>query len=78
VYGRRSPALAAKVADAFAGQPGYASPIDANSDKALDEVFVFRRAGYRPIIGRVGRHPLHHTRLDTPANSTAPATLFAV
>jgi len=63
---------------AFAGQPGYSEPIDSNSDRAVGEVLIYRREGYSPLIGIVGGHPLHHTRLDTPQNATSPEALEAV
>lgn len=63
---------------AFAGQPGYEAPVDVLSDKAIGEVVIYRREGYRNLIGLVGGHPLHHTRLDTAANATSPAALAPV
>lgn len=62
----------------FAGQVGYSAPVDINSPKAVGEVLIYRRKGYRPLIGLVGAHPLHHTRLDKPALATSPAVLEPV
>lgn len=63
---------------AFADQPGYSEPVDILSDKAVGEVVIYRREGYRNLVGLVGGHPLHHTRLDVPANATSPAALAPV
>ena len=65
-------------AEAFVGQPGYAQPIDIMSERAVGEVVIYRRDGYHRLIGVVGGHPLHHTRLDVPANVTSPAVLEPV
>jgi hypothetical protein len=65
-------------ARAFAGQPGYQEPVDILSERAVGEVVLYRREGYRNLTGLVGGHPLHHTRLDTPTNATSPAALAPV
>ena len=53
--------LAAK---AFAGQRGYATPLDLDAHNAPGELATFRKLGYRPLVGLVAGHPLHHTRRD--------------
>ena len=63
---------------AFARQPGYATPVDILSDKAVGEVVIYRRDGYHRLIGMVGAHPLHHTVLDLPRNVTSPDALEPV
>ena len=60
-------------ASEFTGQLGYSEPADLMLDRAVSEVVIYRRDGYRNLMGIVGGHPLHHTRLDTPANVTSPA-----
>jgi hypothetical protein len=55
--------LAAK---AFAGQVGYQKPLDLDTHTAPGELAAFRRQGYRPLVGLVAGHPLHHTRRDLP------------
>lgn len=65
-------------AAAFAGQPGYADPVDIMSDRAVGEVVIYRRDGYHRLIGLVGAHPLHHTVLDVPENVTSAAALEPV
>lgn len=73
-----SPELLSRARQAFAGQPGYSQPIDSSSDRAVGEVLIYRREGYSPLIGIVGGHPLHHTRLDIPSNVTSPEALEPV
>jgi hypothetical protein len=51
-------------AKAFAGQRGYATPIDLDTQTAPGELAHFRALGYRPLVGLVAGHPLHHTRRD--------------
>jgi hypothetical protein len=51
-------------AQAFAGQPGYATPLDIDKRKPPGEVAHFQELGYAPLIGVVAGHPLHHTRRD--------------
>lgn len=55
--------LAAK---AFAGQAGYATPLDLDAHGAPGELATFRSLGYRPLIGLVAASFLHHTRRDLP------------
>ncbi len=63
---------------AFLGQPGYEDPIDLMSDRAVGEVVIYRRDGHRRLVGIVGGHPLHHTRLDIPSHATSPNALEPV
>jgi len=63
---------------AFKGQLGYQEPVDVTSPKAVGEVILYRDAGYSPVIGLVGGHPLHHTPLDLPHLATSPQALEAV
>jgi hypothetical protein len=56
--------LVATAAKAFAGQRGYATPVDLDTQTAPGELGHFRQLGYRPLVGLVAGHPLHHTRLD--------------
>jgi hypothetical protein len=62
---------------AFAGQPGYATPTDIDVQPAPGEVAYYQKLGYRPIVGVVGSHPLHHTARDLP-DATGPAMLEPV
>ena len=62
----------------FRGQVGYAEPVAMDSPKAVGEVLIYRRRGYQPLIGLVGAHPLHHTRLDQPVLATSPEALEPV
>jgi hypothetical protein len=64
-------------AKAFAGQRGYARPLDLDAQTAPGELGHFRALGYRPLVGLVAGHPLHHTRLDL-ADVTGPAVLEPV
>ena len=70
--------LMAAAAHAFAGQPGYEAPVDVMSPRAIGEVILYRNAGYSPVIGLVGGHPLHHTPLDLPHLVTSPGALEPV
>jgi hypothetical protein len=70
--------VAAAARRGFQGQPGYETPAPANTDRAVGEVEVFRDAGYSPIVGLVGGHPLHHTRLDRAEVVTSPSALEPV
>ncbi len=72
-----SGSLAPAVGKAFAGQPGYSTPTDIDVDRAPGEVALYQRLGYRPILGLVGAHPLHHTPRDL-ADVTGPAMLEPV
>lgn len=58
--------LRAAAAKAFAGQRDYATPLDLDGQTAPGELGHFRALGYRPLVGLVASHPLHHTRLDLP------------
>ncbi|THD70853.1 hypothetical protein [Phenylobacterium sp.] len=51
-------------AKAFAGQRGYDKPLDLDAHNAPGELATFRKLGYRPLVGLVAGHPLHHTRRD--------------
>jgi hypothetical protein len=62
---------------AFAGQVGYAAPVDIDVAGAPGEIAEYQRRGYRPLIGLVGGHPLHHTRRDRP-DVTGPEVLEPV
>jgi hypothetical protein len=78
--GRRlavSEALLPAARDAFAGQLGYASPVDVEVQGAPGELAEYQRRGYRPLVGLVGLHPLHHTRRDRP-DVTGPELLEPV
>ena len=61
-----SEALIPLAAQAFAGQPGYAAPLDVDKRKPPGELAAFQARGYSPLIGLVALHPLHHTRRDLP------------
>jgi hypothetical protein len=56
--------LLGAAAKAFAGQRGYEKPLDLDAQTAPGELGHFRALGYRPLVGLVAGHPLHHTRLD--------------
>ncbi|HEX3363524.1 hypothetical protein [Phenylobacterium sp.] len=56
--------LVALGAKAFAGQRGYDKPLDLDAHNAPGELATFRKLGYRPLVGLVAGHPLHHTRRD--------------
>jgi hypothetical protein len=78
--GRRlavSEALLPEARRAFAGQLGYASPVDVEVHGAPGELAEYQRRGYRPLVGLVGLHPLHHTRRDQP-DVTGPELLEPV
>lgn len=61
-----SGALLPAAVKAFAGQPGYAAPLDLDTHNAPGELALFRSLGYSPLVGLVAGHPLHHTRRDLP------------
>ena len=69
--------LLAAAQQAFSGQPGYDTPTDIDVQRAPGEVALYQRLGYRPIVGVVGAHPLHHTPRDLP-DVTAPILLEPV
>jgi hypothetical protein len=71
-------ALIPLLKQAFAGQVGYEKPIPADPARAIGEAAVFLEAGYAPLIGLVGAHPLHHTPIDLPAIATSPDQLVPV
>jgi len=78
--GRRlavSEALLPAAKQAFAGQPGYDAPLDIDQTPAPGEIAEYQRRGYRPLVGMVGPHPLHHTRGDRP-DVTGPELLEPV
>ena len=78
--GRRlavSEALLPAAREAFAGQVGYQQPVDVEVHGAPGELAEYQRRGYRPLVGVVGLHPLHHTRRDLP-DATGPAVLEPV
>jgi len=56
--------LTGLAAKAFAGQAGYATPLDLDAHGAPGELATFRSLGYRPLIGLVAASLLHHTRRD--------------
>lgn len=62
---------------AFAGQPSYQAPSDIDVEGAAGEIAEYQRLGYRPLVGIVGLHPLHHTRRDLP-DVTGPEMLEPV
>ena len=72
-----SDALMPLAARAFAGQPGYAEPLDIETRKPPGEIASFQSLGYAPLIGIVSLHALHHTRRDLP-DVTGPAMLEPV
>jgi hypothetical protein len=61
-----SDALMARARKAFAGQPGYETPLDIDERKPPGEVALFQSLGYAPLIGMVAGNPLHHTPRDLP------------
>jgi hypothetical protein len=61
-----SGSLRGAAARAFAGQRDYEKPLDLDGQTAPGELGHFRALGYRPLVGLVASHPLHHTRLDLP------------
>ncbi|THD58535.1 hypothetical protein [Phenylobacterium sp.] len=69
--------LTAMTAQAFAGQPGYETPLDLDAHDAPGELATFRKLGYRPLIGLVAASPLHHSAKDLP-EVTGPAVLEPV
>lgn len=69
--------LTALAAKAFAGQLGYATPLNLDDHTAPGELATFRGLGYRPLIGLVAASLLHHTRRDL-ADVTGPAMLEPV
>lgn len=78
--GRRlavSEALLPAARQAFAGQVGYEKPVDVEVEGAPGELAEYQRRGYRPLVGLVGLHPLHHTRRDLP-DATGPEVLEPV
>lgn len=62
---------------AFAGQPSYQAPRDIDVEPAGGEIAAYQRMGYKPLVGILGVHPLHHTRRDRP-DATSPDLLEAV
>ncbi|THD77091.1 MAG: hypothetical protein E7812_14130 [Phenylobacterium sp.] len=62
---------------AFAGQPSYERPVDIDVEGAGGEIAEYQRRGYRPLVGMLGLHPLHHTRRDRP-DVTGPELLEPV
>lgn len=63
---------------AFEGQAGYETPVDIDTGLALGELEIYQQAGYRPLLGVVGSHPFHHTRLDRASVVTGPEVLEPV
>jgi len=67
-----SEALLPAARKAFAGQPGYESPVAFTAQSAVGELVVFQKGGYRTFVGLLGGSPLFHTRLDrTPIATSA-------
>jgi hypothetical protein len=62
---------------AFAGQVGYAQPIDIDKRPAPGEIAHFQQLGYGPLIGMVAASPVFHTRRDV-ADVTGPELLEPV
>jgi len=62
---------------AFAGQPSYEHPRDIDVQPAGGEITAYQRMGYKPLVGILGVHPLHHTRRDRP-DVTGPELLEPV
>ena len=69
--------LESVAARAFAGQPGYATPTNADSGLAPGEIRLILREGNYRIIGLVGYQLLHHTPADD-ARSTSAEVLEPV
>ena len=67
--------LLAQAAEAFAGQPGYSTPFDIATQRALGDLALYYGQGFHHILGLLGASPLHHTRLDTAANGVLPGEL---
>lgn len=72
-----SESLLGAAGQAFAGQIGYQQPVDIDVQRAPGEVALYQRLGYRPILGLVAAHPLHHTPRDLP-DVTSSAVLAPV
>jgi hypothetical protein len=72
-----SEALLPTATKAFAGQFGYAKPVDVDKDGAPGELAEYQKRGYAPLVGMVALHPLHHTRRDLP-DVTEPELLEPV
>jgi len=62
---------------AFAGQVGYAQPIDIDKRPAPGEIAHFQQLGYGPLVGMVAASPVFHTRRDLP-DVTGPELLEPV
>jgi len=71
-------ALHPVIAEAFRGQAGYETPLPPDPARAPGETGIFLGAGYAPLIGMVGAHPLHHTPVDLPQAATSPEQLARV
>ena len=71
-------ALHPVIAEAFRGQAGYETPQPPDPARAPGETGIFLAAGYEPLIGMVGAHPLHHTPVDLPHVATSPEQLASV
>lgn len=63
---------------AFAGVQGYDTPFDIDTRPAPGDLALYRDKGYRRIVGLVGAHPLHHTRLDRAQLTVAPGELTRI
>jgi hypothetical protein len=72
-----SDALTPVARAAFAGQPSYERPRDIDVEPAGGEITAYQRMGYKPLVGILGVHPLHHTRRDRP-DVTGPELLEPV
>jgi hypothetical protein len=71
------PEILTGVSTAFAGQPGYQTPVAIGAGRVPGETQLYADAGYRPLIGLIGSGPLHHTPADT-AVATSPELLAPV
>ena len=67
--------LIASVRQAYDGLEAYAPPVLLASGNAVGDLAHYLEAGYSSLMGLVGAHPLHHTRLDTAALATSPTLL---
>lgn len=68
-----SDALVPAARSAFAGQLSYETPRDIDVQPAGGEITAYQRMGYKPLVGILGGHPLHHTRRDLADVTDAPA-----
>ena len=63
------------VRQAYQGLAPYAPPVLLDGTTAVGDLSHYLEAGYGAVMGLVGAHPLHHTRLDLANNATSPQLL---